>query len=75
MAATIAKMKACDRMPFAVFTTSLDLRRALLTFGFQLPKSENSMRQLVLDQGDKVSDRSLATLCFLRSFCRDRSKS
>lgn len=26
----------------------------MLAFVFQLPKSENSVRQLVLDQGDKV---------------------
>ena len=55
MAATIARMTyACDGLPFAVFTTSLHLRKAMLALGFQLPKSENSVRQLVLDQGDRV---------------------
>jgi len=54
MAATIARMTACDGLPFVVFTTSLDLRKAMLALGFQLAKSENSVSQLVLDQGDRI---------------------
>jgi hypothetical protein len=54
MAATIAGLVACDGLSFCVFTTSSDLRRALLSLGYQVPKSENSVKRLVMEYGDKV---------------------
>ena len=54
MAATIARMTASDGLSFRVFTTSSDLRRALLALGYQVPKSENSVRKVVMEHGDKV---------------------
>jgi hypothetical protein len=54
MVATIARLVACDGLSFCVFTTSSDLRRALLALGYQVPKSENSVKRLVMEYGDKV---------------------
>ena len=56
MAATIARMTACDDLSFCVFATSSYLRRALLALGmdkfkmsmalgYQVPKSENSVKK------------------------------
>jgi hypothetical protein len=54
MAATIAGLVACDGLGFCVFTTSSDLRRALLALGYQVRKSENSVKRLIMEYGDKV---------------------
>ena len=44
LAATIAHMTARDGMPFQVFCSSPDLRKALLAMGFSdLPKSPTSI--------------------------------
>ena len=54
MAATIARMTACDGLSFCVFATSSDLHRALLALGHQVPKSENSVKKLVMEHGKTI---------------------
>ena len=44
LAATIARMTACDGLPFRVFAISKDMRRILIDSGFpNLPTSANSI--------------------------------
>lgn len=43
--AILARMTSCDGLPFSVFTTSDDLRRALGDIGFaNLPRSRNTIK-------------------------------
>jgi len=53
--AVIARMTPCDGLPFRVFVTLPDLRRALtaLKFGY-LPTSAETIKQLVMNHGRKV---------------------
>lgn len=50
----LARMTAKDLIPFATFTTSEDLRLGLIARGFVVPKSANTIRELVLKYADKV---------------------
>jgi len=60
MAATIARMTARDGLSFQVFSSSPDLRKALLAMGFSdLPKSATSIQKMVMDHGGRV--RSVVT--------------
>jgi hypothetical protein len=44
--AILARMTSCDGLPFSVFTTSDDLRRALGALGFaNLPRSPNTIKK------------------------------
>ena len=53
--AVLSRMTACDGLPFRVFVTSKDLRRALLSMGFsKLPNSPESIKQLVMQHGWKI---------------------
>ena len=58
--ATIARMTARDGLPFRPFITSPDLRKCLMAMGFaNLPKSADTVKEMVMDQGRRV--RSLVT--------------
>ncbi len=53
--ATIARMTACDGLPFRIFATSPDMRRILMASGFrELPKSSTTVQSLVMDHGRKI---------------------
>jgi hypothetical protein len=47
--AILARMTSCDGLPFLVFTTSGDLRRALGALGLAVPRSPNTIKKLVMD--------------------------
>ena len=58
--ATLARMTARDGLPFRVFVTSSDLRRGLVALGLgKLPTSETQVKQLVMEEGERV--RSFVT--------------
>jgi hypothetical protein len=53
--ATVARLVACDGLSLNVIATSPDLRRVLETASFsKVPKSHNTVRSMVLSQGEKV---------------------
>ena len=53
-------MTARDGLPFRPFITSPDLRKCLMAMGFaNLPKSADTVKEMVMDQGRRV--RSLVT--------------
>jgi hypothetical protein len=53
--ATIARMAARDRLPFRVFASSPDMRKALMLMGFsQIPKSVHTIKKMVMDHGERV---------------------
>lgn len=53
--AVIARMVACDGLPFRAFISSTDLRRLMLAEGhFDLPKSANTVNNMVQQHAGKV---------------------
>ena len=52
--AVLARMTSCDGLPFLVFTTSDDLRRALGALGFSVPRSPDTIKKLVMDHSKTV---------------------
>ena len=47
LAATLARVNACDGLPFRVFTASSDMRRLLTTAGLtDLPKDPKTIKYL-----------------------------
>ena len=53
--ATIARMTARDGLPFRVFVSSPDLRKALMSMGHSsIPKSESTIKKMVMDHGSSV---------------------
>ena len=51
--AVISRMVAKDRLPFEKFCTSYDLRKLLIAKGYSVPKSANSIWNIVMDYGEK----------------------
>ncbi|GLV44529.1 hypothetical protein CBL_12124 [Carabus blaptoides fortunei] len=51
---TLARMTALDVLPFNIFVTSKDLRQLLISSGFKLPVSANTIRKLVVNYGLKI---------------------
>lgn len=53
--AVLARMTSRDGLPFAVFTTSPDLRKCLAALGYgHIPASAEHIKQLVMNQGNQV---------------------
>ena len=53
--AAIARMVACDGLPFRVFITSPDIRKGLEAQGFSpLPKSKETIKKMVMDHGRAI---------------------
>lgn len=50
-------MIALDGLTFRVFTTSVDLRRALASDGYNIPKSPNTIRKIVMEFAEKVREQ------------------
>jgi len=60
-------MTARDGLPFRVFVTSSDLRRGLVALGFgNLPNSVNHVKQLVMDEGERVCSVVIAEMANLK---------
>lgn len=60
LGATVSRMTARDGLPFRVFATSPDMRKAMAALGFtNLPKTANSIQKIVMEHGQKV--RSFVT--------------
>ncbi len=55
-------MIALDGLPFRVFTTSVDLRRALESDGYIVPKSPNTVRNIVMEFTQKVREQEKAEI-------------
>jgi hypothetical protein len=54
MAATVSRMTSCDGMPFHVFASSPDLRRLMASSGYELPRSPNAIRALVMGHAGEI---------------------
>lgn len=55
MAATVARMAACDGVPFSLFTKSADMRRIMARAGYDnLPRSGTGIQSVVLQQGNAI---------------------
>lgn len=55
LAAVLSRMTARDGLPFSLFCTSSDIREGLRARGFfDLPKSANTVRSLVMGYSDRV---------------------
>ena len=55
LSAILARMTACDRLPFSIFITSQDLRKSLMALVYTLPKSVTSIREQVMKYGLHVT--------------------
>jgi hypothetical protein len=66
--ATVARLVACDGLSLNVIATSPDLRRVLETASFsKVPKSHNTVRSMVLSQGEKVRSFVMSDIKVKRS--------
>lgn len=54
LSAVISRMVAKDGFPFQKFCSSFDLRRLLKAKGYTVPKSANSIKNLVMEYGVKI---------------------
>lgn len=54
LSAIVSRMVARDGLPFQKFITSYDLRKLLTDKGYEVPKSANSIKQLVMQYGNKI---------------------
>jgi hypothetical protein len=55
MEATVARMAACDGVPFSLFTKSADMRRIMARAGYDdLPRSATGVQSVVLRQANSV---------------------
>ena len=53
----LARMTACDGLPFNIFITSKDLRKSLIALGHSLPRSVTTIREQVFKYGAHVVER------------------
>ena len=56
LSAILARMTACDGLPFSIFITSQVLRKSLMALGHTLPKSVTSIREQVVKYGLHVTE-------------------
>lgn len=62
LSAVISRMVARDGLPFQKFCRSFDLRRLLTAKGYTVPKSANSIKNLVMEYGVKIRREIRATI-------------
>lgn len=63
LAATVARMTACDGLPYRVFTSSTDLRRILTSAGYgDVPKSNATIHDMVMKHTEKVRSFVIAEM-------------
>jgi hypothetical protein len=67
MSATVSRMTSCDGMPFHVFASSPDLRRLMASSGYELPRSPNAIRALVMGHAGEVRKQVMDELKKLKS--------
>ena len=63
----LARMTACDGLPFKIFITSKDLRKSLTALGHSIPKSANVIRELVMQYGNQLRDKVCRNLAYHKS--------
>ena len=54
MDAVLARLTAADGLPFSIFITSSEMRKSLLVRQFDVPKSANTIRSIVVNYGKKI---------------------
>lgn len=52
---TLSRMTSVDGLPFSFFITSNDQRRVMSQSGYKLPKSSNSIKNIVMKNGETVN--------------------
>jgi hypothetical protein len=61
--AVLARMTARDGLPFSIFCTSSDIREGLRARGFfDIPKSANTVRSLVMGYSDRVRQAMISEM-------------
>lgn len=61
--AVLSRMTALDGLPFSIFCTSTDIREGLTARGFfDIPKSANTMRSLVMGYSDRVRQAMISEM-------------
>lgn len=53
--AVAARMVAKDGMPFTIFCTSMDLRNLLIAKGYNVPKSSNTIRDIIMKYAENIN--------------------
>lgn len=65
--ATLARMAACDGIPFQTFAKSNDLRRGLHALGFtDIPQSPNGIHGIIMAHGDSIRKQTIAELASMK---------
>jgi hypothetical protein len=65
--ATLARMAACDGIPFLTFAKSNDLRRSLHALGFgDIPKSPNGIHGIIMEHGNSIRKQTIAELASMK---------
>jgi hypothetical protein len=67
MSVTVSRMTSCDGMPFHVFASSPDLRRLMASSGYELPRSPNAIRELVMGHASEIRKQVMDELKKLKS--------
>lgn len=65
--AVLARMTAVDGLPFRIFVTSVELRKSLSARGFDVPKSESTIRYMVIKYGKIIRQKLAVELQRLKS--------
>lgn len=55
--AVLARMTASDGLPFRIFATSVEMRKSLASRGFEVPKSANTIRDMVMKYGQSIRQK------------------
>lgn len=55
--AVLARMTAGDGLPFRIFATSVEMRKSLASRGFEVPKSANTIRDMVMKYGQSIRQK------------------
>ncbi len=59
-------MTAVDGLPFSIFITSIELRKSLMARNFDVPKSANTIRNIVLTYGEHIREEMVKELSVLK---------
>lgn len=67
LSATVSRLTSCDGLPFHVFASSPDLRRVMASSGYELPRSHNAVRGLVISHAGEIRMQVMDELKKLKS--------
>jgi len=59
-------MTVFDGLPFSIFITSIELRKSLMARNFDVPKSANTIRNIVLTYGEHIREEMVKELSVLK---------